>query len=160
MGGSHLRVDFGLIVQGLSLSWQFSLRSASAFAGLGEFVLRNVYEFGSLTRTPTGLSFNLRNPPLRMGAFSGIAVFLDGNQVPPSAIRLQFADEPNLLSLAQVSAENPVVIPIGRRTRFSLDTPPVSPGRHGFRLEMQSVAIPPLAWFEFDDILRPSVESA
>lgn len=158
MGASHLRIDFGLLVQGLSLSWQFSLRTAGALAGLGELLERSVYEAGSLTRTPDGLSFSLRNPPLRMGAFSAIAVFLDGARVPNPNATLQESEAENPTSLDSVTIDRPIVIPVGRRTRFQLRVPSVSRGTHKLRLELQSVAIPPLVWLEFADVLSERSE--
>jgi hypothetical protein len=48
-----------------------------------------------------------------------------------------------------------VTLPIGRRTLFTLGGVDRTARKRHVRLELISVAIPPLVWYEFVDELRP-----
>jgi hypothetical protein len=53
-----------------------------------------------------------------------------------------------------VTKETPFVLPVGQRTEVRATVGDVAAGRHEVRLELQSVAIPPVVWFEFADQVR------
>ncbi|HZY69876.1 MAG TPA: hypothetical protein VFF67_02715 [Thermoplasmata archaeon] len=156
----HLRLDLGLVRQGVSLGVQYGLRSLEVLGSFAELIEHSVYEPASLRRTADGFGFTLRNPPLRMGAFSALRLLLDGVPVPPDSAFLQPGGRPDAIPFSALSAAHPVEIPIGRRTRITVRHPPVDDGRHHVRLEFQNVAIPPLVWFEFEDMVREEETAA
>ncbi|MCI4349978.1 MAG: hypothetical protein L3K15_00455 [Thermoplasmata archaeon] len=157
MGASHLRVDFAILRQGLLVGWEFGLKSLEDLGAFAELLQHSVYESGSLTHVPGGLGFVFRNPPLRMGAFSAIRIFLDGERHPDASAWVHPGGVPRAIPLAEIGPDAPVVIPVGQRTHFLLtDVGTIAAGRHKVRLELQSVAIPPLVWFEFEDDLPPA----
>jgi hypothetical protein len=146
------RTDLGLVDQGIELGLDFGIHSVVELARLGELLLHSVYERGSLRLDGGQAVFTLRNPPLRMGAFSRVRLFWDGAEVPAAAVSIAPAlGTPR--ALAEVDREHPVTIPVGERTRFRLGPVPSDAHRHVVRLELQSVAIPPTVWFEFSDVL-------
>jgi hypothetical protein len=160
MPASHLRVDLSILRQGLSVGWEFGLRSLEDLGAFAELLQHSVYETGSLTRVPGGVGFVLLNPPLRMGAFSAIRIFLNGQRHPDDCVWIHPGNVAQAISLTELGPETPVVIPVGLRTRFLLaGNAPIPAGHHEVRLELQSVAIPPLVWFEFSDDLLPPAES-
>lgn len=159
MGMSHLRLDLSLARQGLSVGWEFGLRSLEDLGAFAELLQHSVYEAGSLRRVPGGIGFVFRNPPLRMGAFSAIRVFIDGQRHPDECAWVHPAGLPRALGFQEVRVDAPLVVPVGQRTRFFLTgTDGLSAGSHEIRLELQSVAIPPVVWFSFDDTLAPLVD--
>ncbi|MCI4319638.1 MAG: hypothetical protein L3J87_01190 [Thermoplasmata archaeon] len=159
MGMSHLRIDLSLVRQGLSVGWEFGLRSLEDLGSFGEMLQHSVYEAGSFRRVPGGVGFVFRNPPLRMGAFSAVRLFLDGQRHPDACAWVHPAGVARAIGFPEVGVETPLVIPVGQRTHFFLSgTEALRDGAHEIRLELQSVAIPPVVWFSFDDELAPSSE--
>ncbi|MCI4360561.1 MAG: hypothetical protein L3J91_02570 [Thermoplasmata archaeon] len=152
MRTARLRGDLSLIKQGVEVAVGFGVRTLEGLAELGELLEHSVYEPRSLARTPDGCRFILLNPPLRMGAFSSVRIFLDGAPVDPSRVGI---DGPDGIarSIDSVTAASPITLPIGLRSRFAVRATTVPAGRHRLRIELQSVAIPPLVWFEFEDAL-------
>lgn len=150
----HLRIDLDLVRQGVSLGAQFGLKSLELLGSFAELIERSVYEPESLRRTPDGFGFVLRNPPLRMGAFSALRLFVDGERVAPEGAFVHPGGRDAPIAFAAISAADPVEIPIGRRTYIAARRPSIRDGKHQLRLEFQSVAIPPPVWFEFEDTLR------
>jgi hypothetical protein len=144
-----LRLEFSLLRQGVSVGWEFGARSLEELAAVGEFLEHCVYEPGSLRRAPDGLAFTLRNPPLRMGAFSSIRVLLDGVAVPAGSVTLLGEGATTGRRTEAIDPAHPFAFAFGRRTEFHLRVDPPAPGDHRIRLELQSVAVPPLVWFEF-----------
>jgi len=157
MPRGHLRMDLSVVRQGLHLAREFGLRPLEELARVAELVEHSVYEAGSLRSGEDEIRFTLLNPPLRMGAFSRIGLAWDGVPIPPDRawIRLPGAPGPSALSLVTVSS--PVTIPIGERTEFGFSIAPVPAGAHAVRLELQSVAVPPLVWFDFTDHVAGTV---
>jgi hypothetical protein len=90
-----------------------------------------------------------------MGAFSAVRVHFDGQRVPDDAAWLHPAGASVETSLATVDREHPVALEIGRRTTVRLRLAELpGAGHHLVRVEAQSVAIPPLVWFQFTDDLH------
>lgn len=147
----RLRVELSLLRQGLSVGWEFGAQSLEELASVGEFLEHCVYEPRSLHRVPGGVAFTLRNPPLRMGAFSSIRVRWDHEPVPPGSVTLLREGEAIGRPLDAIDVHHPVAFSFGRRTSFRLGIGSPSPGDHHVRLELQSVAVPPLVWFEFTE---------
>ncbi len=135
------------------MGWEFGARSLEELAAVGEFLEHCVYEPGSLHRIPEGVSFTLRNPPLRMGAFSGIRLLWDGAAVPSREAELRMEGEEVGRRLDRIDADRPATFTFGRRTEFRIRLDRPAAGDHHVRLELQSVAIPPLVWFEFTEPL-------
>lgn len=157
MGYSHLRVDLGVIRQGLHLALDFGLQPLEELTRVAEMLERSVYEAGSLRSDGRDLVFQLRNPPLRTGAFGSARLYWDGATHPaPGA----WVDAPTgaRRPLASLTRESPLVLPTGRRTAFGLPLDGPTSGVRRIRLELQSVAIPPTVWFEFTDRVREGTE--
>jgi hypothetical protein len=150
----HFRLDVSLLRDGLTIGWQFGARSLEQLVRVAQFLEHCVYEPGTMRRTPDGVAFTLHNPPLRMGAFSGVRLFWDGQPVPATAARVILEGETEGRTLAEVDAARPLAFASGRLTEFRMDVPPPAPGDHRVRLELQSLAVPPLIWFEFHDPVR------
>jgi hypothetical protein len=153
MGSSHLRVDLVVIAQGIRLAMEFGWRPLEEMALVAELLEHSVYRHGSLRSEGDRWSFELLNPPLRMGAFSRLELFLDGARVPPEAVEVAVPPAA-ARRLDTIDPEHPFELPVGRRSGFTVRTPPPARGTHRVRLELVSVAIPPTVLFEFTDHLQ------
>jgi hypothetical protein len=151
----HLVVDAGLLREGLQIGLRFGFRSLEEMARIALFLEAAVYEAHSLQEIPGGVQFALRNPPLRMGAFSGFALRWDDAPVAPEACSVRPAASDSPVRFSDVGRSNPVVLPVGERVEFSALVGPPSPGPHTARLELRSLAIPPIVWFRVTDHVRP-----
>ncbi len=144
-----------LLRQGLSLELGFGTHSLEALLWIAETVEEAVYHSGSLVRTPTGVAFRLRNPPLRVGAFHALRARLDGGDVPSDRLRFRHGEGEAWRTAASLSGDAPLVLLPGRPVEFAVDVAPAPASREPrIRLEFESVAIPPLVWLEFSDVLR------
>jgi hypothetical protein len=141
--------------QTVALGFEFGTHSLEALLWVAETVENSVYEAGSLVREGDGIAFALLNPPLRTGAFQSVRLSLDGQLVDPSRLRLRPGPGRPWQSAASISRETPFTIRPGQRTEVAGGTgPPVDGRPMDVRLELESVAIPPLVWLEFRDIVR------
>lgn len=136
------------------MAWEFGARSLEGLTRIAELIEHSVYEAGSLTRTAEGISFTLLNPPLRMGAFSEIRVLWDGSRLPPDDVSIVLVGGAAPIPSGAISPVRPLTVPVGQRTTVRMAMAPPAPGPHRVRLELRSVAIPPLVWFEFVDTPR------
>lgn len=148
---ARLGGDLRLLRGGVRIALDFGVHTVEGLALTAELLSRDVYEAHSFRRTPSGLRFVLRNPPLRMGAFSGLTLHVDGVPVPPERAVVRPGSEGDGVRLSDIDAEHPVVLPIGVRTEFRWEATPLSGRTHRVRLDLQSVAIPPKVWLEFVD---------
>lgn len=140
----------GLLRQGLTLEVEFGTSSLESLLRIAETVEESVYEAGSLRSTDRGVRFVLANPPLRMGAFRRVSVVLNGAPVPPTEVRCRPVGAPSWADGASISEANPLCLVPGRRVEFEIGATGLAQGRETtVRLELESVAIPPLVWFEF-----------
>ncbi len=151
---ARFRADLSLLREGVDVAVGFGVRSLEGLGGVAEFLEHAVYEPRSFRAIDQGVTFTLRNPPLRMGAFGSIRVGVDGVWTPPSQVSVHPGDAPAPIPLDQVDRDRPVTLPIGLRTAFVLRGVDPTPRRARVRLELLSVAIPPLVWYEFEDELR------
>jgi hypothetical protein len=143
-----------LLRQSLSIGYDFGAHPLEALLWVAETVERSVYEPGSLVRTPQGYAFTLANPPLRSGAFSGARLSIDRQAVEPQAFFVRERGR-TWRSAGALSRSAPLRLAPGERTEFRVDIPPTAePKPMAIRLEFDSVAIPPLVWFEFEDLPR------
>ena len=148
--GSALRVAR----EALGLALDFGVESLEAFAWVAATVESSVYVPHSLVRSPSGIRFALANPPLRIGAFSSVRIRVDGNPVPPDRVRIRSERVGRWRTAAELSAESALELQAGSFTEFEVDLPAGKlPAELTVRLELQSVAIPPLVWMEFREPL-------
>ena len=155
MRGSRLRLDLGLLKQGVSIGVEFGIGSLEGLARTAEFLEHSVYERGSLTWQPDRLTFTLLNPPLRMGAFDAMRIRINGAPVPSAGALVAPEGAPAPTRFSESDSARPVALPVGRRTRFTV-VGPVPPDRPvHVRLELHSVAIPPTVSLEFVDTPHP-----
>ncbi len=148
-----LLVPAELAVDIARLEWEFGTKAITELARTASLAGLQVFERGSLKATPDGVRFTFRNPPLRMGAFSAIRVFWDRQRVPDADVTVQVRGSPPPTSLAKVKANRPFTVPVGQRTDFVLRLPTPAEGAHRLRLELQSVAIPPMVFWESMELL-------
>lgn len=159
MGLRHLRGDVGLLREAVSLIREFGLHSAERLAHVAAFLERSVYQPGSLHSVPGGVGFTLLNPPLRVGAFSSVRLFWDGQRVQAERLFVQGEGQAVERPATDITDSRPIELRPGQRIVFRLDGVPTGPGRHRVRLELQSIAVPPLVWFEFSDPIAPELPS-
>ncbi|MCI4357604.1 MAG: hypothetical protein L3J95_04460 [Thermoplasmata archaeon] len=158
MGLREIALDFSLLRQGLSIEHEFGAAAFAELVRVGRFLEHAFYESGSLCRTERGVTFVLLNPPLRMGAFGSARLLFDG--VPVAAERSSFEVEGGGHSrpFSEIDPLHPMVLAPGQRVRFFMELDPPGPGRHEVRLELKSVAIPPLVWIEIFDTVRAGTD--
>ncbi|MCI4348876.1 MAG: hypothetical protein L3J93_01475 [Thermoplasmata archaeon] len=154
MGSRSIALDLSILRQGFSIGREFGFASLEEFARLGSFLEHAFYEPGSLAADPPGFSFRLANPPLRLGAFSAIRLRWDGALVPPERAAISVGASHPPRSFAEIDADHPLLLSFGGPIRISVQAEPQRPGLHRLRLELQSLAIPPLVWIEITDHLR------
>jgi hypothetical protein len=149
----RLRADLALLRESVEVAVGFGLRSLEGLVDVAELIEQSVYEPRSLRRTAGGFQFTLLNPPLRMGAFSSVKLLWDGATVEPSLAAMELPRAASR-TLGSVTRADPITIPIGQRTAIAVQATNLARGRHHVRLELRSVAVPPLVWIEFTDELR------
>ncbi len=151
----RLGAILSLVRQGLALEIGFGTRSVEALTWIAEAVEESVYVAGSLVQTAEGVQLTLANPPLRLGAFRRLRATIDGHPVPPERLRFRTASAAAWRAAASLSEADPLVLLPGRPTVIAADGVPGPTGRTvRVRLELESVAIPPLVWIELSDEVR------
>jgi hypothetical protein len=149
----HLRADLSLLKEGAEVAIGFGIRSLEGLGEVAEYLEHGVYEKGSRQSNRGAVTFTLRNPPLRMGAFRSVRASLDGVWAAETST-VQPGGSPAPVPLGSIDRGHPVTLPIGLRTRFTLRGVDPTPRKGKVRLELVSVAIPPLVWYEFTDEIR------
>jgi hypothetical protein len=149
----RLQSILSLARQVLALGVEFGAHSLEALVWVARTVEESVYVAGSLARTPTGFRFALANPPLRTGAFSSVRVLVDGRPIPSDHVRLRPGPLAPWRTVSSIGPDRPLELRAGTPTEFEADWrlgPKPTPLT--IRLELQSVAIPPLVWLEFRQV--------
>jgi hypothetical protein len=142
-----------LVRQGISVGREFGLHSLEALLWVAETVEESVYVPRSLTRSAQGLSFVLANPPLRVGAFSSLRLWVDRVEVPSARVRVGSGYPRVWKTATEFTGSAPLELRPGEPTEILLEQVSTSGEREvTVRLELQSVAIPPLVWFEFTEV--------
>ena len=159
MTGRHIGADLGLFREGFQIGREYGLHSLEMLARIAYLLEMSVYEKGSMRAIPGGVAFSLRNPPLRVGAFSGLSLQWDGVAVPRPACTIRPEGVPSPIGFDRVSREAPVVLDHGRGIEFTAAIGDPSPGLHTIRLELRNLAIPPTVWFQTTDRVRPASAS-
>jgi len=155
MRNARFRGDLSLAHEGLQVVLGFGVGSLHGLLGVAELLERSVYEPASLRRTPDGFEFTLLNPPLRMGAFRSARLLWNGVAVAPDRVAVRPGLAATWIPFSAIDAAHPVDLPVGERNVFRAHPEPAPAGRQRVRLELHSVAIPPMVWFEFADEARP-----
>ncbi|MCI4345438.1 MAG: hypothetical protein L3K07_01590 [Thermoplasmata archaeon] len=146
-----IRSRLALLEQGAVIGWAFGTDSLAGLLRSAELLRENMLEPSSFRSASNGLRFELRNPPLRTGAFSSLSARVDSTPVPGERAFVDPCSTGRERSFASIDARAPVELPVGVRHRFRFESATVSPGMHTVRLELRSVAIPPVAWIEFTE---------
>ncbi|MHB1931874.1 MAG: hypothetical protein ACYCPV_02640 [Thermoplasmata archaeon] len=144
-----------LVREGYRIEREFGLAAVESLAEIGELLEQSVVAPSGVVRGAAGLEFELLNPPLRDGAFGGVAVRCNGTAVPPERIRFRPGEGTSWRTVAEVTPSTPLVWRPGEAIQWRLegvDPPDDRPVQ--IRLELASVAIPPLVWVEFQGRLR------
>jgi hypothetical protein len=138
----------------------YGARSLEALLAVAETVEEAVYEPGSLRRISGGLAFALDNPPLRVGAFASVQVRVASVPVAPADVRLRKGAGTPWRTADGVTASSPFDWGPGERTEFEVAAPAPEPGKPvGVRVELRSIAIPPLVWCEIREVPAPEERS-
>ena len=144
-----------LVRQGIALEVGYGGRSIEALLWIAETVEEAVYAPGSLALREGTLTFSLANPPLRVGAFRSVRLTVEGRPVAPERLRFRVGEGQPWRTAADLSATAPLQLAPGRPIEFAAaGVGPLSVARPTVRLELESVAIPPLVWLEFADEVR------
>lgn len=144
-----------VVRQGITVGADFGPRALEALLWVAESVEESVYEPGSFVHGPDGLRFALSNPPLRMGAFSSVRLRLDGTLWTASRTWLRAVPGAPRRTAESVTPERPLELRPGARLEVLLEAAaPRGRSPMRVRLELQSVAIPPLVWLEFEETPR------
>ncbi|MGI0054542.1 MAG: hypothetical protein ACREB9_02085 [Thermoplasmata archaeon] len=144
-----------LVRQGFSLEREFGARTIEELVSLAELVEESVYARGSLEGSTGGLNFRLLNPPLRTGAFASLRIVLDGIPIAEERIRVRSGDGAAWRTATEIDRDRPLEMRPGQPTEVRIDGARPSPGSEvHLRLELQSIAIPPLVWLEITDVVR------
>jgi hypothetical protein len=142
-----------LLRQGLTLGVDYGTHTLGALLAVAETVEQAVYEPGSLRSIPGGLAFALENPPLRVGAFAEVRVLIGGVPVAPERLRLRKRPATAWRTAAEITAASPYEWRPGEATEFEAAAPAPGPGeRVHVRLELRSLAVPPLVWCEIREV--------
>jgi hypothetical protein len=157
--GHRLGVDLGLLRAGLEIGRGFGLHSLEEMARIALYLESAVYDRGSLRHVPDGIAFALHSPPLRMGAFQRASLMWDGELLPLADCTARPADRPAPARFDAIDRAHPLVLPVGGRIEFAARMPPPDAGPHTIRVELESVAIPPVVWFQVTDHLRALAEA-
>lgn len=161
MPAHRVEALLGLARQGIGIGLEFGPHALEAMVWVGLAVERAVYQPDSFVRTSRGLQFTLANPPLRAGAFSGLRVGLDGRTPAAEGVRWRDVSAARWRDATGITPGEPLHFRPGEPLVFDVTSPPVeAPRPVAVRLEFQSVAIPPLVWFEFTDTPRAAEATA
>jgi hypothetical protein len=156
----YLGRELSLLRQGISIGTEYGAHSIIMLARIAEMVEESVYEPGSLCAIASGIRFVLRNPPLRIGAFSSIRVRANQTEVSPDRVRFRTGTRGSFRSLESIDRDNPFTMVPGQRTEVEVDwTGPLPKGAQTILLSLRNVAIPPLVWFEFVDAIHEPREN-
>jgi hypothetical protein len=146
--------------EAIGLGIDFGAASLEALAWVALTVESSIYLPGSLTATDTGIRFELGNPPLRIGAFSGVRLLLNGLPVPAAQVRLRSGPGHPWRRASEIDVGRPLELDAGDHTVIEADcAPELRQMPLTVRLEFQNVAIPPLVWIEIRDTPRPGAET-
>ncbi len=144
-----------LVRQAIALEVDYGGRSIEALLWVAETIEEAVYVPGSLAVRDGTLTFALANPPLRVGAFVAVRLRVDGRPVAPERLRFRAEEGRPWRTAAEVGAETPLELAPGRPVLFSAEgIGTITTHRPALRLELESLAIPPLVWVEFEDDVR------
>ncbi|HEY6238742.1 MAG TPA: hypothetical protein VIZ68_06120 [Thermoplasmata archaeon] len=149
MRNARFRGDLSLAREGFDVVLGFGLGSLHGLVSVAELLQSSVYEERSLRRSSDRFEFTLLNPPLRMGAFRSARLIWNGTPLPADRAGVRSSPASQVVPFSSIDDAHPFIFPTGQRTVFTAHPEPATPGRQSVRLELQSVAIPPLVWFEF-----------
>jgi hypothetical protein len=155
MSGQRVAAILQLAREAVVLGIDFGPQSLEALSWVARTVEASVYVPRSLVRTPSGLRFRLANAPLRVGAFSGVRLVVDGTPIAPERVRVRVPPDGPWIRTSELGAASPLALDSGTPTEFEAEVRPS--GKRGpllLRLEFQSVAIPPLVWLEMHETPR------
>ncbi|MFG1529744.1 MAG: hypothetical protein AAFA34_00505 [Thermoplasmata archaeon] len=139
-----------LVREGYHIEREFGLAAVESLAEIGELLEQSVVASSGIRRGETGIEFELLNPPLRDGAFGRVTVRCNGAAVPPERLWFRPGEGSAWRTAAEVTPRAPLLWRPGEAFQWRLegvDPPDDRPVQ--LRLELESVAIPPLVWVEF-----------
>jgi hydroxymethylglutaryl-CoA reductase (NADPH) len=97
-------------------------------------VLKRLYTYGSLRDTERGVEFEVKNR-LQEAKFAGVRrTAINGQEIDPEQMLLETADD-ETLRLDEVTAENPIPLPVGRTVRVIIEEMNLSAGEHDIYIE-------------------------
>ncbi len=102
-------------------------------------ILKQIYTFGSLKNTPTGVQFSVKNRLSEAQITQLVSIRIDQVLVPPGAITVDLGDGCKLRSDAITDAD-PIDFPLRKIVTLHLDITPLAFGKH--KIEISFVATP------------------
>lgn len=100
-------------------------------------LLKQLYTFNSLKNTDDGVCFSIKNRLNDAQLISINSVKIDGNQVPPDSIAVDFGDG-DWLSPEQIHAQSPIEFPLRKILDIKLGIGPLSTGKHKLEVNFES----------------------
>ena len=119
-------------------------------------ILKQLYNFGSLENTRTGVRFSVKNRLSDATLEKVEAIRLDGSPLPLDAVTFRFQEEEKSESAvaSQVSEKSPVPFPLGRIVTIEAKHPRLEDGKYPIELEFQTAPFGRLA-LSVEDAIGP-----
>lgn len=100
-------------------------------------LLKQLYTFGSLENTDQGVRFSIKNRLSDAQVTELLGVKIDGEAVPPEALRLHLGDG-STYTPDEVSKQRPVDFPLRRTLDVVAGVEPLDPGKHQIEIAFRS----------------------
>jgi hypothetical protein len=115
------------------------------------FMLKQLYQRGSLRNSETGWEFTMRNH-LASATLVGLSLTCDGAEIPPQALTVAQPTLDRVVPAAGLSAESPLQFPVQTPTVVRVAGPPLSPGSHALAITADTREIGPVTIAVQDDV--------
>ncbi len=99
------------------------------FSVIPQRLLNQLYTYGSLHNHPGGIEFSLKNRLTEAKIKSLKSLKLDGHPIAPDKIKIQ-SDRGAELNPQAITAQNPLLFPLGQSVTFFIEHPPLSLDNH------------------------------
>jgi hypothetical protein len=115
------------------------------------FMLKQLYQRGSLRNTDTGWEFAMRNH-LASATLVGLSLDCDGAMIPPEALTVAQPAQDRTVPATGLSAESPLQFPVQVPTIVRVSGSHLSPGSHALSITAGTHEIGPVTIAVQDDV--------
>ena len=115
------------------------------------FMLKQLYQRGSLRNTDSGWEFTMRNH-LASATLVGLGLVCDGAKIPPEALAVAQPSLDRVVPAADLSPDSPLQFPIQTPTIVYVAGPRLSPGSHALSITADTREIGPVTIAVQDDL--------